>query len=490
MKPKITFFFILVCSIVIYSQANEQGFISAVISEKGLDFIKELLVTKAISSIKPLQLPQIEKIVKIPSLGILRVVFSNITVYEVNVSSSHVKLGETGIAIIASGATCNLSMNWYYSYSTWFSPVEISDKGRASVQVEGMEVGLTLGLENQGGTLKLTLFECGCYVKDIFIQLDGGASWFYQMMVDAFEGKIGAAVEHGITKKLTEGIIKLDSLLQALPKEVPVYDAAALNVTFMNEPVFSSSSLTLEINGLLMKARKAIYSNYHHKHRQHLASCNDLPKTLGILLDEAVFNSASSVYFNADLMHFIVDELPEQSLLNTAGWRFIIPQLYRKYPNDDMNLNISLSSPPVIKISENKIDGSIYADLIIDVLESNQVIPVICISLEIQGSGLVKISENNVVGSVKLKGFTMTLKWSKVGNLRMFLIQPIMWTIIQTVFLPYANLHLGKGFPLPIVHGFTLQNAEIICSSSLITVCSDVIYEESLNLAKLSLFSQ
>ncbi|KAK6919274.1 Lipid-binding serum glycoprotein, N-terminal [Dillenia turbinata] len=490
MKPKITFFFILVCSIVISSQANEQGFISAVISEKGLDFIKELLVTKAISSLTPLQLPQIERIVKIPLVGNLRVVFSNITIYEINVSSSYVKPGETGIAIIASGTTCNLSMNWYYSYSTWFSPVEISDKGRASVQVEGMEVGLTLGLENQGGTLKLTLFECGCYVKDISIRLDGGASWFYQGIVDAFEEKIGAAVEHGITKKLTEGIIKLDSLLQALPKEVPVYDDAALNVTFVNDPFVNNSSISLEIDGLLTKARKAIYLNYHHKQLQPLVSCSDSPKMLGISLDEAVFNSASSLYFDADFMHLIVDELPEQSLLNTAGWRFIIPQLYRKYPNDNLNLNISLSSPPVIKISENKIDGTIYADLIIDVLESNQVIPVICISLEIQGSGLVKISENNLVGSVKLNDFTMTLKWSKVGNLRMFLIQPIMWTIIQTVFLPYANSHLGKGFPLPIVRGFTLQNAEIICSTSVITVCSDVIYEESLNLAKLLFFSR
>lgn len=43
-----------------------------------------------------------------------------------------------------------------------------------------MEVGLTLGLENQNGTLKLSLKDCGCYVKDISIKLNGGASWLYQ----------------------------------------------------------------------------------------------------------------------------------------------------------------------------------------------------------------------------------------------------------------------------------------------------------------------
>jgi hypothetical protein len=83
----------------------------------------------------------------------------------------------------------------------------------------------------------------------------------------------------------------------------------------------------------------------------------------------------------AKFMHWIVDQIPDQSLLNTAGWRFIIPQLYKKYPNHAMNLNISLSSPPVVKISNQKAGVIVYADLTIDVLEDDEVIPVACISL-------------------------------------------------------------------------------------------------------------
>lgn len=47
-------------------------------------------------------------------------------------------------------------------------------------KVHGMEVGLTLGLANNEGTLELSLLECGCHVHDISIKLDGGASWLYQ----------------------------------------------------------------------------------------------------------------------------------------------------------------------------------------------------------------------------------------------------------------------------------------------------------------------
>lgn len=41
------------------------------------------------------------------------------------------------------------------------------------------------------------------------------------------------------------------------------------------------------------------------------------------------------------------------------------------------------------------------------------------------GSGSVKIIKNNLAGSVKLNDFSMQLKWSKIGNLRMFLIQVV-----------------------------------------------------------------
>lgn len=80
-------------------------------------------------------------------------------------------------------------------------------------------------------------------------------------------------------------------------------------------------------------------------------------------------------------MQWIVDELPDQALLNTAEWRFLIPQLYKKYPNDDMNLNISVSSPPDIQVTNKDVSVNIFIDITIDVLEDGEVIPVACISV-------------------------------------------------------------------------------------------------------------
>lgn len=454
--------------------SGEEGYVSIEISNKGLDFVKDLLIEKAETSLVPLELPSIEKNVKIPVIGKVYMEISNVTLYRVHVTSSTVKTGDTGILIDVAGATANLTLHWRYSYSTWLLPISISDEGEAEIQVEGMEIGLSLDLKNQQGSLKLSLLDCGCYVNDLSIHLSGGASWLYQGLVDAFEDQIASAVENAVSKKLLDAIQKLDPLLQSLPKEVTVNNIAALNVTIIGDPKLSSSSLELEINGLFSLKDEPAVSKLQHENVQVPFSCSGPARMVGISLHENVLESASAVYFEANKMHWIVDNIPDQNLMNTAGWKFIIPQLYKKYPNDDLNLNISVYSNPILRIDERQIDTTIPLKVIIDVLDDGQVVPVACISVVISAAAYPEISQNALAGSMRLNEFTMSQDWSKIGNLHMHLVQPVIWTLLKTVVLPYINLKLSEGFPIPIFHGYALQNAELLFTDSRMIICSDV----------------
>lgn len=79
----------------------------------------------------------------------------------------------------------------------------------------------------------------------------------------------------------------------------------------------------------------------------------------------------------------MVNKVPEQSLLNTASWKYLIPQLYRKYPNDDMILNMSLTSPPDVWITSKKVGANLLLDMTVNVLDGSSTIPVACISMVI-----------------------------------------------------------------------------------------------------------
>ncbi|ONK69264.1 uncharacterized protein A4U43_C05F21040 [Asparagus officinalis] len=478
------FLSIFSCPVAAQSQSADSGSISAIISEKGLNFVKDLLIEQELRALVPLKLKDVEKSIRIPLIGSVYVSLANITVLEVSVSSSTVHPGDTGVVIVASGATANLSMDWRYSYRTWLTPVEISDKGSALVQVEGMQVGLTISMKTRNGTLQLTVLECGCSMKDLSITLEGGASWFYQGFVIAFEDQIRSAMESAITKKITEGTSKLDLFLRSLPKEINVDNNVALNVTFMNDPILGDSSVEFDINGLFIPSDKVALPRNSYESSQTSISCLGAPRMLGISLDETVFTSAAAVYFQAGSMHWLVDKVPDQSLLNTASWKFIIPQLYWKYPNDDMELNITLISPPVMRIKPEGIGATITAEMTANVLHKSESIPVACIMVVVSVSGVVEISGNNLAGKAELNDFTLSLKWSKVGNFHMYLIQGVMKVFLNTVFIPLVNSHLKQGFPLPIIHGFTLQDAEILTSSSKIVVCSDVVFTNSNSLMR------
>lgn len=473
-------FFLVVCLVLAPAaaahdlQSNEEGYISLLLTNKGVDFAKDVLINKAVSTIIPLQLPDIEKSVKIPLIGKVHMILSNITIYSVNISSSYVETGNPGLVLVASGATASLSMKWAYSYSTWL--IVISDSGDASVQVKDMEVGLTVAFKEQGGTLELSLLDCGCHVQDITIKLNGGASWLYQGIVDAFQGSIGSAVENAISKKIKEEIVKLDSLLQSLPKQIPIDHVAALNATFVDSPVLSNSFIELEINGLFTATDDfAVPRNYDKGKKSSLF--NNCPaKMIEISLHEDVFNTAGLVYLNAGCMHWIVDNSLNHSFLNTAAWKYVYPQLYLQYPNHEMSLNISATSSPAVKIAKNGINVTIYLDVTVNVLDDSKVIPVACISLEIYASCSPQILWNKIAGTLKLKSFTMSLKWSEIGNVHMDLLQPVIFALLETVFIPYVNLHLMRGFPLPLIHGFSLQNAEIHYTESKIMTCSNLLY--------------
>ncbi|XP_076904713.1 putative BPI/LBP family protein At1g04970 isoform X2 [Bidens hawaiensis] len=404
----------------------DQSSISVLITQPGLDFIKNLLVTKAISKITPTPLQEIDRAVNIPVIGKVHIVLSDINIYRFNVGLSQVIPNEGGITIGGSDVRCDLRVKWHYYYGAALFPISVSDTGTADIQVNGMEMGVALGLDIKDGSMQLSTVECSCHINDVTIDLDGGASWLYQGILDAFKEEIESTVAKTITNILKTEISKLGYVLQNLPKQIPVDGVAALNVTLVNSPFLSDSSLGFEINGLFIenKSDKRLYGNS----LQPPVRCSDPSKMIGIALDEAVFKSALALYYN---------------------------------------------------ISQQKIDSTVYADLIIDVLQGVDTIPVACISLVISGTGSVQITGNNLAAHLEMSDLSMSLKWSKIGTLHMFLIQPVVWTMIETVFLPYVNARIGVGFPLPLIHGFMLRNAEIITSDSRVTVCGDVTYQES-----------
>ncbi|CAN6204824.1 unnamed protein product [Urochloa humidicola] len=459
------------------SPAAASPHISAVISQSGLDFAKDLLVSRAAETLTPLSVPDIEKSVSIPLVGTVRMTASGIVLHDLAVTTSTVAVGDTGVVVAASLASANLTMEWSYSYSVWV--VTVSDCGSASIQVEGMEVGVSMGMKNQNGSLKLSVEECGCYMKELDITLNGGASWFYQVFIDGFSNHIRSSVENAITKKIMEGALKLDSFFGNLPKKIDFDSIAAINVTFVNDPLFKGSSVEFDIDGLFIPSDEtAVPRGMLLGDIKFALPFGSSSKMLWISLDEDVFNSVSALYFKAGLLQRMFDKIPDQYLLNTASWRFLVPQLYRKYPNDNMLLNISAISPPSVRINVGRIDATVDLDVTINVLDFGKIVPVACMSVSVAVSGAAAVSGNKLGGRVELDYFSFTMKWSQVGKLHTFVVQTVLRIFLRNLFVPHVNSYLEQGFSLPIIKGFSIRDAYILTSYSKMIVSCDVAFLE------------
>lgn len=119
----------------------------------------------------------------------------------------------------------------------------------------------------------------------------------YCRLVDAFKGNIASAVEDAISKKIREGIAELDNLLQSLPKTISLDKTAVVNVSFVDNPVLTNSSIEIEINGLFTGRNDVLVPQSYHRRSETSVSCSGSTKMIMISLHENVLKSASLVYF-------------------------------------------------------------------------------------------------------------------------------------------------------------------------------------------------
>ncbi|CAH2053236.1 unnamed protein product [Thlaspi arvense] len=452
-----------------FAQSKDIGHISIRVSETGLEFAKDFFIREVISTTIPLQLPNIEKKVKIPLIGKVRMGLSNIRIYAVDVQSSRIETGGNGIVLSVSGATADLSMDWSYTYKASF--FQISDHGDASVKVKGMDLKTTVTLVDDNGSLKIATRESDCKVKSIGIHINGGASWLYQGVVDAFEKNIISTVENNVSNQILEKLKKLDSFLQSLPKERKIDGNVAVNLSFAGNPVLGDSSVEVEISGLFLPSGSGVVASGH---RSSSISRGDDKRMVAISIEEEVFNSATLVYFDAKRMHMVIDKSKNGSTLATSDWKLILPELYKLYPDVRMMLDMSVASPPDVSITENGIEAAIHLEISIDVQNSGAVLSVARISSVLNVAGSAEIAEKNLAGSLRLLDFNATMKWSRIGELQASYIKDVTSTILEELFLPNVNTRLKRGFPLPFPHGFTIKNAGIVYVENGVMVVSDI----------------
>ncbi|KAJ7570867.1 hypothetical protein O6H91_01G136800 [Diphasiastrum complanatum] len=447
------------------------------LTEQGLSYLRDVLVNQVLQEVTPLKLPNMRKSMHSP-LGILEVTLTDIVLSGARVASSEITLGKEGMSIYASGVQADISLNWNYTYVVSYGPFSISDGGGGYLKVKDGQAGVVFSMDEHNGTLNLTVLQSGTYLTNLEINLNGGASWIYNWLAYAFGDQIRAAIETALTDQIVQGVGKLDSFLQHIPRKIPIDDTAAVDVTVVQNPVLNSAFLSVGVKGEFLNVDSVEDSSKSVGILPVGLFCSNSLKMVTMALSDHVLDSAAAVYFDAGRLQWLVDKLPEQSLLNTGSWKYLIPKLYRSYPNQNMVLNFSVSAVPLISLKQDGIHATTSTDMTILVMNNVQGTPVACISLTISMDAVAGLNGNNITAEAALTSLSLELKWSEIGSFPVRLVEQVaIRTIVKDVVLPLLNFNLRKGFPLPVLPSVQLQHADVRYKDGFLLVCTDVRYE-------------
>jgi hypothetical protein len=218
--------------------------------------------------------------------------------------------------------------------------------------------------------------------------------------------------EEQLNEQIQLGVENLNSFLIDLPQWVPVDETSALNFSVVSEPVYDSTSISIGLRGEFVSLKKVESAGNGIVRKPPHASltCSDDVKMVSIAISESVLNDGAGVYYSVrsmifnlrvkglstwwyrilscsffvaqlDLLNWLVDTMPEKEFLNTSKWRYIIPQLYRDYPNAELTFHFDVTSPPTILLTPDGIEGSAVADMMIEAVKDGDLVPVACITI-------------------------------------------------------------------------------------------------------------
>eukprot|EP00898_Chlorokybus_atmophyticus_P004391 jgi/Chlat1/4953/Chrsp32S00377 len=450
------------------------------LSEKGLLFAKKVLLTLLREKLIPINIPDISATAQSP-IGSISFDLSSIQLYEFATSASNVTLTSDGAALEVAGMKASVAMGWAYSVHSKFLPV--GDSGTADITAENISSGLKLSMTAHDGRLALNVTEDGTKVDDLKIELHGGQSWLYNLFVKLFGTQIKAAVAKGIDAGLLKAAEELNRFVAGLSNRIAVDSHAAVAVDIMEDPVFAPSYLSVSTKGEFVAVGKEEEREYDGPAPPVLPDgplCGSSSSMVTIAVTDYVVNSALWVYYHADQLHWDVDELPHSfSLqLNTTAWKWIVPPLYREYPDAAMVLHVNATTLPEFRITaEEGIKATVDGEMLIQVvLPNNTLKGVAAVGLVVDLEGRARVVSTNITGSVHVDTLSLSLLWSDIGSFPMTLMQRAVQLIVNAVVIPRINQRLSTGFPLPRVPFVAFRESKITYRDRYLLVCTDLAY--------------
>lgn len=401
-------------------------------------------------------------------------------------------IDNTGMKITVQDVFISVKSNWKYRECSF---PHISDHGTANISMNMTSSILVLLSYDASGHLRTKIDQnIPIELSNLQISLHGGASWLYNIFVDALTGTIKDNIDRSmrdmilgtLNQRLQDIVSSISYIVPVGPQEYHLQADFSVVQTVLNAS--NSWSFVSIGNRGAIEIAKPEYIPYPGPSAPYVPYnkfSSSQPMIQMILTDYFIATGAWSVYQDGILQSLIQDsDIPSYIpiRLNTEILRIIAPGL-SKYPNRPMQLLISNSGTdftkaPHVTINSNGITLTTMVELTWNIVTNVSSIVqafVLNVTLEIDLKASVQ-DGNRINATIHLDKMMLGVESSNVGPVDVKGLDTFVRILFQYLFVPYVNIKLEPGFLIPTIDGVVLTNPQIIFADRFVAIVSDFKY--------------
>jgi len=454
------------------------------LGQNGITYLKDVIVPILIQKIGTVSIPTISGSIGTP-IGNIDYTLSSIQLSGLQIPTSAIAISSNGFEITADNVAASMTMNWHYEEAAW---PHISDSGSADISVSSttLAVGADLsGLSNGRPTFSVSSDSVS--IGNLDITLHGGASWLYQLFVDAFSSDIKSSAESALQTELTS---QLGSIVSGLIATIPISEQISnlpveINFEFVQPLAFTTNSYLSTQN---------LGEFYYIPHPQEAPfNLTSIPeqvpqRMVTMAVSTYMIESGLFSFYEANYLHYLIlpSVVPSDSpiKLNTSDFCDFVSGLCKAYPNQLMSIFANASSVPIFSITQAGPSGIIQGDLAFSTYPTGK--PLFTLGAHIIVNGNVSIvGGNKITGALTYLKSVLSVVSSEVGTVRVGLLQFAVDYMLSKVLIPHINKLLENGFPIPVFDGITFVSPTISYGTEFVVVSTDISYNPSLSTLKL-----
>ncbi|XP_063154631.1 bactericidal permeability-increasing protein-like [Candoia aspera] len=473
-------FALLLLSFSMPSSEGATGGLKFQITQKGLEYAKEVVMEMLLSQLKKEQIEDKNSSYKVPPLGDVFFSLSNINISRLQVKDSAVGFAEgTGLKLAIQNAQIVFHSNWVIK--SLFG----QDSGTAEIRIDQLSLFAVLGLDmDDGGRPLVQCTRCHSNIRDLDIKFSGPKSQLYNLISFALKGILIFDVKKEVCSELKKSVDNLAQHLRSIKFLAQIDSIAGIDYSLVSKPDIAEVRCNLDFKGEFFLVKKP--------HRSPFLPTpfflpNQSSSMIVLGISDFLVNSAAFTYFAGKKLqvNYTDKKIPKSVpfRLNTNNIGLLLPELKKQFPGMPMEMHLAAWKEPRLRFRPWGLEATVLgrAEAFV-VLPNSSLVSVFMLNIDCNFTGQVFLEGDNsgnsiakIRGSVVLNSLRLSQEWSRIGEIQVYFLEKLL-KIAGQVALSRVNRKLREGMMLPRVYGASFVDPEVTMHEGYMLIKTDLHY--------------